>query len=266
MIRISKKIWKRLIESGTKGLVAGICFVIALSTSIYFTSAHFSKQPPIMGQAPAPATENNGKIKTPISDTNTENIITQDQSGTTTEKPKPSTAAASNAPCDEALKQKAFDTENASYDAKIIEENSRKDKALSSIDDSMEQKLSQLESFNSKPEVVALTADHSAKISALLSKKYAELMRLPRDPEGKILDLEKEAEINLRYAELQRPIDEEFQTKRAALMTGYADTRQQIYKDAQLQIKTAIGQSKATLAQLQADHQARLEQINNTCY
>ncbi|OQB05210.1 MAG: hypothetical protein BWY19_01145 [bacterium ADurb.Bin212] len=269
MKKFSKNLWDRLIKSGLKGIAAGACFAIALSASVYFASAHFSR--PVSTQneiKPSQETINNNQDDIQVASEQNSNSSESEPAAAEvkTEKLKISSTSSSSPTCNEELKQQAINFENSIYNAKVEAENARKQKALDDLKTARDQKIAQIGSPSSSPEWTALMKEQQQKLSIPYSQKNSELARLPHDSQGRILDIEKENQINAKYDPLIKAINDEYAEKRKLLTNNYAQTVKGFYEEDQKSAVIIVRDSKEALAKLASDHQVKIDQINSTCY
>lgn len=240
MKKLPKKIWNKILASGSRGIIAGICFAIALSVSVYFASAHFIK----------PASTQNEQ-------TSNEEVLSD--TPTTIEK-------TSSVSCNEELKQQALNTENTAYNAKVEAENTRKQKALDVLKATRDEKIAEMGQPSSNPELTALMREQSQKTSVLYGQKNSELARLSHDSEGRIISTEQENQINAKYDPLIKAINDEYSEKRRVLTSQYQQLVKDIYEQEKKGSYDIAQESNVALARLQSDHEEKISQINNTCY
>jgi hypothetical protein len=255
---ISKKIWNKIITSGLRGIVAGICFVIALSASAYFASAHFSKAV-LMENESKPTQEavdnqqNDAQVNTEQNNGSSE--VAPEATEVKAESQKTNSTLPSSHSCNDELKAQALKVEESTYNAAVASENAREQKALDDLKVARDQKIAQLK-IDIKPDIDAL----SAEISSLYAQKNAELARLPHDSQGRIINSTDQInQINAKYD----PQINECRLKQSALML---QPTQEIYKQDQITVTEIVKESKMKLAELDSAHQAKADQINNACY
>lgn len=258
MKNIPKKIWNKILTSGLKGIVAGVCFVIALSASVYFASAHFSKAvSPQSELEPSQevTSDKQNDVQVSAEQNNSSTVIESTTTEVKAEEPKVNSALPSSQSCNEELKAQALKDEEATYNTAVANENAREQKALDDLKIARDQKIAQLKADN-QPKIDAL----SAEISSLNAQRNTELARLPHDSQGRILNSTDQInQINAKYDSLIS----ECRKQQSTLML---EPTQEIYKQDQVTTTEIVKESKMKLADLASAHRAKIDQINNACY
>lgn len=270
MKNISKKIWDKIITSGLKSIVAGICFVIVLSAGVYFASAHFSK--PIStpnelksAQEVADNKQNDAQGNTEQKDRPSD--VTPTATEVKAENPKIISASSSPKSCNDGLKAQALKDGENLYNTAVASENAREQKALDDLKVARDERLAKIGSPSSSPEWDTLMKEQQQKLSALYAQENSEFARLPHDSEGRIINSADQIDqINAKYDPLIKAVNDEYGEKRRVLTSRYTQVVQDIYKQDQITATEIVKESKMKLAELASTHQAKIDQINNTCY